>query len=104
MLTKSLIATAEAKKAVLIQLLADGSSTCLVVGQAMIPLAANPVYGWLYRATVAWQPGTFLLFNAVLSSAIFLLLLTVNLGLVRQASQAAAATTNPLLAPPSHPV
>merc|ERR1711970_546192 len=66
--------------------------------QAMIPLAANPVYGWLYRATVAWQPGTFLLFNAVLSSAIFLLLLTVNIGLVRQASKA-ATNTDPLLAP-----
>ncbi|XP_059079164.1 lysosomal proton-coupled steroid conjugate and bile acid symporter SLC46A3-like [Tigriopus californicus] len=49
--------------------------------QAMVPLCAIPFFGFTYKATIEWFPGTFLLVSAVLYVIVAVLLIVANIGL-----------------------
>jgi len=51
--------------------------------QAMVPLAASPTYGFIYKRTVESFPGVFLLFSAGLYFVMMTLLFAVNTGMRR---------------------
>ena len=47
----------------------------------MVPLAASPAYGIMYRTTIETFPGAFLIFTAGLYVLVAILLVIVTLGL-----------------------
>lgn len=51
--------------------------------QAMVPLAASPFYGFTYKATIEWFPGTFLLVSAIFYVIVAVLLVVAYRGLLK---------------------
>jgi hypothetical protein len=75
--------------------------------QAMVPLAASPIYGFMYKATIRTFPGAFLLFTAALYLVVGSLLLVANRGLANidrlTRAEEEQETVNEMMLPKSLP-
>ena len=60
-----------------------------VVGvfQALLPFASWPIFGYLYKSTVAYQPNSFLFLVIGIKFLLFIVVLSVNQGMLREASR-----------------
>ena len=57
-----------------------------VVGvfQALLPFASGPIFGYLYKSTVAFQPNAFLFLVISIKILLFIVVFCVNRGMIRE--------------------